>query len=126
MYLVLYNALCITQVWWCLLNREMLCSLVRRAFKQTEEQQLQFEQILKHDYGRRSKGEVDTHTCTPFEFHKHCSIYSAQILAKELAGQLQVLENNAHPFYKPKLFVVSINIIKVNRNFTCRCTYTCM
>jgi len=26
-------------------------------------------------------------------------------LAKELAGQLQVLENNAHPFYKPKLFV---------------------
>ena len=38
--------------------REMLCSLVRRAFKQTEEQQLQFEQMLKHDYGRRSKGEV--------------------------------------------------------------------
>ena len=31
-----------------------------------------------------------------------------QILAKELAGQLQVLENNAHPFYKPKLFVVSV------------------
>ena len=27
-------------------------------------------------------------------------------MAKELAGQLQVLENNAHPFYKPKFFVV--------------------
>jgi hypothetical protein len=67
-----------------MVNREMLCSLVRTAFKQTEEQQLQFEQMLKHDYGRRSKGEI---------------------LAKELAGQLQVLENNAHPFYKPKLFV---------------------
>ena len=40
--------------------REMLCGLVRRAFKQTEEQQLQFEQMLKHDYGRRSKGEVYT------------------------------------------------------------------
>ena len=32
--------------------------LVRRAFVQTEEQQLQFEQILRHEYGRRSKGEV--------------------------------------------------------------------
>jgi len=31
-----------------------------------------------------------------------------QILAKELAGRLQVLDNNAHPFYKPKLFVVSL------------------
>ena len=71
MYFMLYNALCITQVWWCLLHREMLCSLVRRAFKQTEEQQLQFEQILKHDYGRRSKGEVDTHTCTYILFTKY-------------------------------------------------------
>ena len=46
--------------------REMLCSLVRRAFKQTEEQQLQLEQMLKHDYGRRSKGEVQyiPYVCT--------------------------------------------------------------
>ena len=36
-----------------------------------------------------------------------CVFVIPQILAKELAGQLQVLENNAHPFYKPKLFVVS-------------------
>ena len=43
--------------------REMLCSLVRRAFKQTEEQQLQFEQMLKHEYGRRSKGEVCVCVC---------------------------------------------------------------
>lgn len=43
------------------------------------------------------------------------TVCSAQILAKELAGQLQVLENNAHPFYKPKLFVVSVTIIKVNK-----------
>jgi len=41
-----------------MVNREMLCNLVRNAFHQTEEQQLQFEQILRHEYGRRSKGEV--------------------------------------------------------------------
>lgn len=41
-----------------MVNREMLCSLVRCSFQQTEEQQLQFEQILRHEYGRRSKGEV--------------------------------------------------------------------
>ena len=41
-----------------MVNREMLCHLVRNAFHQTEEQQLQFEQILRHEYGRRSKGEV--------------------------------------------------------------------
>ena len=116
--------------------REMLCSLVRRAFKQTEEQQLQLEQMLKHDYGRRSKGEVYIHTHT----HTHTNTRAAhftphrspfhptpcptycnrtacnvlQILAKELAGQLQVLENNAHPFYKPKLFVVSVDRALVN------------
>ena len=105
----------------------MLCSLARRAFKQTEEQQLQFEQILKHDYGRRSKGEVHVyvhvyiyvythylmhvHCCIPplrccSVIHYLCVLTVTQILAKELAGQLQVLENNAHPFYKPKLFVV--------------------
>lgn len=67
-----------------MVNREMLCGLVRRAFNQTEEQQLMFEQALRQEYSRRSKGEI---------------------LAKELAGQLQVLENNAHPFYKPKFFV---------------------
>ena len=44
-------------------HREMLCNLVRRAFKQTEEQQLQFEQMLKHEYGRRSKGEVSNSSC---------------------------------------------------------------
>ena len=41
-----------------MVNREMLCSLVRCSFQQTEEQQLQFEQILRHEYGRKSKGEV--------------------------------------------------------------------
>ena len=41
-----------------MVNREMLCSLVRYSFQQTEEQQLQFEQILRHEYGRKSKGEV--------------------------------------------------------------------
>ena len=39
-----------------MVNREMLCSLVRYSFQQTEEQQLQFEQILRHEYGRKSKG----------------------------------------------------------------------
>ena len=55
--------------------REMLCSLVRRAFKQTEEQQLQLEQMLKHDYGRRSKGEVYIHTHT----HTHTPILAQPI-----------------------------------------------
>lgn len=41
-----------------MVNRDMLCILVRRAFHQTEEQQIQFEQILRHEYGRKSKGEV--------------------------------------------------------------------
>ena len=46
-----------------MVNREMLCNLVRSAFNQTEEQQLQFEQILRHEYGRRSKGEVCVCVC---------------------------------------------------------------
>ena len=41
-----------------MVNREMLCSLVRRAFLQSEEQQVQHDQILRHEHGRRSKGEV--------------------------------------------------------------------
>ena len=41
-----------------MVNREMLCSLVRKAFVQTEEQQVQHDQILRHEHGRRSKGEV--------------------------------------------------------------------
>ncbi len=40
-----------------------------------------------------------------------CILLYLQILAKELVGQLQVLENNAHPFYKPKLFVVSLSCL---------------
>ena len=46
-----------------MVNREMLCNLVRSAFHQTEEQQLHFEQILRHEYGRRSKGEVRICVC---------------------------------------------------------------
>ena len=41
-----------------MVNREMLCSMVRRAFNQTEEQQIQYEQMLRHENGRKSKGEV--------------------------------------------------------------------
>ena len=41
-----------------MVNREMMGLLVRKAFQQTEEQQLQSEQILRHEHGRRSKGEV--------------------------------------------------------------------
>lgn len=41
-----------------MVNREMLGNLVRRAFHQTEEQQTNFEQMLKLENGRRSKGEV--------------------------------------------------------------------
>lgn len=41
-----------------MVNREMLSSLVRRSFNQTEEQQIQYEQILRHENGRKSKGEV--------------------------------------------------------------------
>ena len=43
-----------------MVNREMLCNLVRRAFNQTEEQQLMFEQALRQEYSRRSRGEVRT------------------------------------------------------------------
>lgn len=41
-----------------MVNRDMLYCLVRRAFKQTDEQQANFESSLKREYGRRSKGEV--------------------------------------------------------------------
>lgn len=41
-----------------MVNREMLCSLVRRSFRQTEEQQMLFEQTLRQEYSRRTKGEV--------------------------------------------------------------------
>ena len=41
-----------------MVNREMLLNLVREAFQQTEEQQINFEATLKQDYSRRSKGEV--------------------------------------------------------------------
>lgn len=41
-----------------MVNREMLYSLVRQSFKQSEEQQVNFESSLKREYGRRSKGEV--------------------------------------------------------------------
>ena len=41
-----------------MVNREMLCALVRRSFNQTEEQQIQYDQILRHENGRKSKGEV--------------------------------------------------------------------
>ncbi len=41
-----------------MVNREMLCSLVRHSFGQTEEQQMLFEQTLRQEYSRRTKGEV--------------------------------------------------------------------
>jgi hypothetical protein len=71
-----------------MVNKDMLCSLVRRAFHQSEEQQIQYEQVLRYECGRKSKGEI---------------------LARELVMQMQVLENNAHPFYRTRNFVVSIN-----------------
>ena len=54
-----------------MVNREMLYSLVRRAFRQTEEQQVNFETSLKREYGRRSKGEVCVcvHACV-CRYHK--------------------------------------------------------
>ncbi len=45
-----------------MVNREMLLSLVRDAFRQTEEQQINFEATLKQEYSRRSKGEVSRNT----------------------------------------------------------------
>ena len=48
-----------------MVNREMLYSLVRRAFRQSEEQQVNFESSLKREYGRRSKGEVSDHRVLP-------------------------------------------------------------
>ncbi len=41
-----------------MVTREMLCNLVRRSFSQTDEQQLMFEQALRQEHSRRSKGEV--------------------------------------------------------------------
>ena len=41
-----------------MVSREMLCDLVRNAFHQSLEQQLRHEQLLRQDFGRRSKGEV--------------------------------------------------------------------
>ena len=37
----------------------------------------------------------------------YVGLYIPQVLVKELVSQLVVLDNNAHPFYKPKLFIVS-------------------
>ena len=43
-----------------MVNREMLCSLVRYSFQQTEEQQLQFEQILQlTSMGSRERYDVE-------------------------------------------------------------------
>ena len=70
-----------------MVTREMLCELVRQAFFQTEEQQLQHEHFIRINNNRRSKGEI---------------------LAKELVTQLLVLENNSHGFYQPIAFYVSI------------------
>lgn len=41
-----------------MVSREMLCELVRNAFQQSVEQQLRYEQLLRQDFGRHSKGEV--------------------------------------------------------------------
>ena len=41
-----------------MVSREMLCDIVRSAFHQSLEQQLRHEQLLRQDFGRRSKGEV--------------------------------------------------------------------
>ena len=69
-----------------MVTREMLCELVKQAFSQTEEQQLQHEHFIRINNNRRSKGEI---------------------LAKELITQLLVLENNSHNFYQPMAFFVS-------------------
>lgn len=73
-----------------MVTREMLCELVKQAFSQTEEQQLQHEHFIRINNNRRSKGEI---------------------LAKELVTQLLVLENNAHTFYQPMAFFVSSHVI---------------
>ena len=70
-----------------MVTREMLCELVKQTFSQTEEQQLQHEHFIRINNNRRSKGEI---------------------LAKELVTQLLVLENNAHIFYQPMAFFVSV------------------
>ena len=72
-----------------MVTREMLCELVKQAFSQTEEQQLQHEHFIRINNNRRSKGEI---------------------LAKELVTQLLVLENNAHTFYQPMAFFVSNHV----------------
>ena len=41
-----------------MVNREMLLNIVKDAFQQTDEQQINFEATLKQEYSRRSKGEV--------------------------------------------------------------------
>ena len=64
--------------------------------------------------GTHTHTHTHTNTRSPFHSIPYCACNVLQILAKELAGQLQVLENNAHPFYKPKLFVVSIDRALVN------------
>lgn len=75
-----------------MVTREMLCELVKQAFSQTEEQQLQHEHFIRINNNRRSKGEI---------------------LARELATQLLALENNAHSFYQPMAFFVSDHVILI-------------
>ena len=41
-----------------LVNRDMLCTLVRKAFKQSEEEHLRLEQQLLQELGGKSKGKV--------------------------------------------------------------------
>ena len=69
----------------------------------------------KDGMGILNGGSIDweyssvTYSVTPGRpWASHLYTPTHQILAKELVCQLQVLENNAHQFYKPKLFVVSI------------------
>lgn len=73
-----------------MVTREMLCELVKQAFSQTEDQQLQHEHFIRINNNRRSKGEI---------------------LAKELVTRLLVLENNAHTFYQPMAFFVSSHVM---------------
>ncbi|KAL8607103.1 hypothetical protein ACOMHN_008689 [Nucella lapillus] len=63
---------------------ESICSHLQRAFRLTDERFRDYRHLINKSYVKKS---------------------AQKLLAEELTGQLSVLENNCHPFYRPHDFL---------------------
>ncbi|KAJ8025614.1 hypothetical protein HOLleu_33216 [Holothuria leucospilota] len=69
-----------------LVQEEMLCSLVREAFRLTEESHISYDRAITEAYGGKSP---------------------AKILVEELLGRLYLIENHNHPLYRQSAFYIN-------------------